>query len=102
MLRLSSAFPTALILRGLLDVVDDENFGRTCLGLKLEAELVVQILHKLGSGRLTAGIRAVHAASGPLEGEIVVAREASVIDDGAVEVMHLRQRCGKQANGDFA
>ena len=65
-------------------MIDHENFGRTCLRFEAKAELVGQILLKCWFGGCSAGIRAVNALRRVLEGEIVGACEAGLIEDGTV------------------
>src|SRR5580692_4055892 len=75
---------------GALDVVEDENVGRTCLRFEAKAELVVQVTHKLRKRLLAVGIRTVNTLGTVLEAEIVGAGETGLVEDGTVQVARHR------------
>jgi hypothetical protein len=68
-----------LICRRPFDVIEDENLDGAGLWFEAKAELVVQILPKLGKRLLAVGIREINVLGRVFEGEIVGARETCLI-----------------------
>src|ERR1035441_456733 len=82
--KMGSSFPWGLVLRGHLDVVDDEGVDGAFGGLELEAELV------LDGGKDGNDIGATLLGGdivGPFEGDVGVAGEAGLVVDLAMDLI---------------
>src|ERR1035441_8966484 len=84
-----------LILRGPLDVVDDQDLDRGLDEFQFEAKLILDRSEKRWGGvRLCVG---GGLCRGEVQGVVVVANEACAVDDWAAEL--LRERVEQYSNG---
>lgn len=90
------------VFGGAFDVVDDEDVDGSARGLKFEAELVLESFAEGGGVVTVFGVR---GGEGPVEGEVVEAGEAGLVDDWTGDGGHAGhggERGGKEAERDAA
>src|ERR1035441_5612607 len=82
------------------DVVDDEDVDGSARGLEVEAELVLESFAEGGGVVAVFGVR---GGEGPVEGEVVEAGEAGLVDDRTGDGGHAGhggERGGKEARSE--